>query len=225
MDEAEAGDAIDKAVSEFKQKLKDVLGEERYAKSQQVDEGTAAANFRQDFAKANPSDSQFQDLLKTQQQWNERRAELDKSFGEDQSSLAYAEQIKALDAARDQEYRRVLGTNVFDAYQKEQDPSYSRMRKYANVWGLDDNKIDYVYETLKYYQKNVEDYQSRARALESGGQNVDWDGIKKNLEQFAEQTGLALQNYVGHDSFNRMEQNGIFQLNPPEFTEHRNPSQ
>ncbi len=225
MDEADAGDAYEKAVSEFQQQVKGVLGEERYAKSQQLDDGTAAAGLRHDFVKANPSDSQFQELLKTQQQWNERRSQLDKLSEDEQSSAAYADQIKALDAARDQEYRRVLGTNVFDAIQKEQDPGYSRMRKYENIWGLDDNKIDYVYGTLKYYQKSVEDYQDRARELEAGGQNVDWEGVKKNLQQFAEQTGLTLQNYLGPDSFNRMEQNGIFQFDRPELTSHRNPSQ
>ena len=225
MDDADASDAYEKAVSEFKEQMKGVLGEQRYAESQQVDDGSAAAALRRDFVKANPSDSQFQELLKTQQQWNERRAQLDKLSEDDQSSATYAEQIKALDAARDQEYRRVLGTNAFEAIQKEQDPSYSRMRKYENIWGLDDNKIDYVYGTLKYYQKSVEDYQDRARELENGGRSVDWEGVKKNLQQFAEQTGLALQTYLGRDSFNRMEQNGIFQFDPPELTEHRNPTQ
>ena len=216
MDEADVGDAIGTAISEFKQQMKSLLGDERYAKSQQIDDGTAAAaSLRQDFAKANPSDSQFLDLLKTQQQWNEHRMELDKQFENGPSSPAYAEQIKALEAARDQEYRRVLGPDVFDAYQKEQDLDYIRMKKYANNWALDDDKIDSVYGTLKYYQKSVEDYQSQARALEAQGQSVDWDGVKKNLKQFADQIQQTLQNYLGQDSFNRLQRNGIFELSSP----------
>src|SRR5262249_46636073 len=51
MDEAEINDASDKAYSEFNQQMKTLLGDERYAKSQGVDEGTAADSLRQDLAK------------------------------------------------------------------------------------------------------------------------------------------------------------------------------
>src|SRR6185436_17638267 len=111
--------------------------------------------------------------------------------------------------ARDQEYQRALGTNVFDALQKDQDIGYSRMKKYENIWGLDDHKIDYVYGTLKYYEKSVQDYRARARALEAQGQSVDWDAVNKNLQQFTEQTQQALQNHVGQDSFDKMQRNGV----------------
>jgi hypothetical protein len=223
MDEADINDAYEKAVSGFKQQMNALLGDERYAKSQQTDEGAAAASLRQDFARVNPNDSQFQDLLKTEQQWNDQRTALDKQFQDDPSSAAYAEQIKALDAARDQEYRQVLGTNVFDAFQKEQDPGYSQMKKYETLWGLDDDKIDSVYATMKYYQKSVDNYQSQARALESQGQKVDWDAVNKNLQQFADQTRQALQNYVGEGNFNKMLRNGVFQPNPPQLTQHSPP--
>jgi hypothetical protein len=213
MDDAEINDASDKAYSEFNQQMKALLGDERYAKSQGLDDGTAAANLRQDLAKVNPSDSQFQELLKAQQQWNERRSELDKQFQDGPSSAAYAEQIKALDEARDQEYQRVLGTNVFDTLQKETDGGYSKMKKYENIWGLDDNKIGQVYGTMKYYEKSVEDYKAQARALEAQGQSVDWAAVNKNLKQFAEQTQQALQNYLGQDRFNKMQRNNVFQFN------------
>ena len=226
MDEADVGDAIGTAISEFKQQMKSLLGDERYARSQQIDDGTAAAtSLRQDFAKANPSDSQFQDLLKTQQQWNERRMELDQQFKDGPSSPEYTDKIKALEAARDQEYRRVLGADAFDALQKEQDLGYTKMKKYANIWALDGDKIDSVYGTLKYYQKSVEDYQSRARALEDQGQSVDWDGVMKNLKQFADQTQQALQNYLGQDSFNKLQRNGIFEFSQPELPEYGRPPQ
>jgi hypothetical protein len=214
MDDAEINEAYDKAYSEFNQQMKTLLGDERYAKSQGVDDGAAAANLRHDLAKVNPSDSQFQELLKAQQQWNERRSQLDQQFQDDPSSAAYADQIKALDAARDQDYQRVLGTNVFDTFQKEQDGGYSKMKRYESIWGLDDHKIDYVYGTMKYYEKSVQDYQVRARALEAQGQSVDWDAVNKNLKQFAEQTQQSLQNYLGQDRFDKMQRNGVFQFNP-----------
>jgi hypothetical protein len=55
-----------------------------------------------------------------EQQLNEQRSALDKQFQNDPSSADYPAQIKALDEARDREYQRVLGANVFDTLQKEQ---------------------------------------------------------------------------------------------------------
>ena len=211
-------DAHNQAYAEFNQQMKALLGEEKYAKSQQTDDGTAAANLRQDFAKANPTDSQFQQLLQTQQQWNDRRAEIDKQFQGDMTSAAYNEQIKALDAARDAQYQSVLGTNVFTALQKEQDPNYSRMKKYEAIWGLDDNSIDSIYGTLKYYDKSVSDYQSQAHALEANGQTVDWAAINKNLQQFSQQVQQSLRSYLGDDRFNRLQQNGVLQFNQNQYS-------
>jgi hypothetical protein len=212
MDDAEIADAYNKAYSGFNEQMKALLGDERYAKSQGMDDGAVAANLGQELAKVNPSDSQLQELLKAQQQSNERRAELDRQFQDNPSSAAYAEQIKGLDAARDLEYQRVLGTNVFDTFQKEQDGRYARMKRYENNWGLDDGKIDYVYGTVKEYEKSVQDYQAEARALEEQGENVDWRAVNTNLQQFAQQAQKALQNYLGQESFSKMQRNGVFQF-------------
>lgn len=224
MDNADINDAHEKAVAEFDKEMKTLLGDDRYAKSQKTDEDIATANL-QEIVKAKPGDTRFQDLLKTQEQWNEQRLALDKQFQNDPLSSAYADKIKALDAARDLEYQRVLGADAFDALKKEQDPGYTQMKKFENLWGLDDNSVESVYRTLKYYQKTAEDYQAQARQLEARGQAVDWDAMNKNLQQFAEQTQQSLQNYLGRDRFDRMQQNGAFQLYPPELTEHSKPSQ
>ena len=222
MDDAEINEASDKMYSEYNQQLKTLLGDERYAKSQQMDDETAAANLRQDLAKANPSDSQFQELLNAQNQLNERRKELEKQYQDDPAAAAYVDQIKALDEARDREYQRVLGTNVFDTLQKEQDGRYTKMKKYEAIWGLDGDTIDYVYGTLKYYEKSRDDYQAQVRALEANGQSVDWDAAKKNLQQFSEQIQQALQTKLGPDRFTKMQRNGMFQLNP---SSQRGPAQ
>lgn len=222
MDDAEINEASDKMYSEYNQQMKTLLGDERYAKSQHMDDETAAANLRQDLAKANPSDSQFQELLNAQNQLNERRKELEKQFQDDPAAAAYVDQIKALDEARDREYQRVLGTNVFDTLQKEQDGRYAKMKKYEAIWGLDGDTIDYVYGTLKYYEKSRDDYQAQVRALEANGQSVDWDAANKNLQQFSEQIQQALQTKLGADRFTKMQRNGMFQLNQ---TSQRGPAQ
>ena len=218
IDEAEAGDAYAKDLAEAKQQLNALLGEERYAQAQGHGSGVAAANLRQDLAKVNPSDSQFQQLLKAQQEWNQRRAELDQRS---QGDTAYAKQIQMLNEARDQEYRRVLGADVFDILQKGQDPGYSEMKKHQNIWGLDDAKIDSVYGAMKYFEKSVGDYRSRAGELEAQGQNVDWNKIDANLQLFAQQIQQGLQTYLGEDSYAKMQRNGIFQLDPSPLPQGR----
>ena len=85
MDEADISEAFEKSISEFNDQMKSLLGDERWAKARQIDDGTDS--LRRDFAKANPTDAQFQELLKTQQQWNDQRAALDKQ-SPDASSAA-----------------------------------------------------------------------------------------------------------------------------------------
>jgi uncharacterized protein YpuA (DUF1002 family) len=95
----------------------------------------------------------------------------------------------------------------------EQDGNYLKMKKSESLWGLDDTEINYVYATLKYYATSAQDYQARASALQAQGQSVDWDAVNNNLRQFGLQTQQTLQNYLGQDSFNKMQRNGFFQFN------------
>jgi hypothetical protein len=210
MDDAEITKAQEKAYSEYNQQLKAVLGDERYAKSQQLDDAFTAGNLKYTLAKAgvNPGDSQFQDLFKVEQEWNKSQLKLDSS------SPDYAAQLKALNDARDQAYRKVLGADGFDTLQKEQDPGYSQMKKYETLWGLDDNKIDYVYSTMKHYEKSVRDYQAQMTALQAQGQKVDWDVVNTHLQQLTDQTGQTLQTYLGQVSFNKLQRNRLFLFNP-----------
>jgi hypothetical protein len=213
MDDAEINEAYDKAYSEYNQQLKAVLGDDRYAKSQQTDDAFTSDLLRHELAKANPSDSQFQELFKAQQEWNKSLSELDPA------SPDYPEKFKALNEARDQEYQRVLGTDVFDTLQKQQDSGYSQMKKYETLWGLDDSKIDYVYGTMKQYAKSVQDYRAQVSALQAQGQNVDWDVVNQKLQQLAGQTQQALQNHLGQDSFNKLQRNRVLKfagVRPPQ---------
>jgi hypothetical protein len=212
IDEATAGEVYAKDLAAFQQQMKTLLGEERFAQAQAGGPRAAAADLRQDFAKVNATEAQFQELLQTQQQWNALRADLAKDAHDD---AAYTQSLKDLDEARDQEYRRVLGAEAFDAYKKQQDPTYSEMKKYQQLWGLDDSKIDHVYGAMKYFQQSAEDYQSSARAMAEKGQQVDWDAVTKNLQQFAQQTRQSLQNYLGPESYEKLQKNGLLQFNQP----------
>ena len=89
------------------------------------------------------------------------------------------------------------------------------MRRYAGAWGIDDGNIDYIYRTVKYYEKSVQDYRQQARQLEQQGQPVDWNAVNNNLEQFSQQTETALRDYLGSDRFNKIKRNqGVLPFEP-----------
>ena len=118
--------------------------------------------------------------------------------------------MKALNDSRDQEYQKILGSAAFDTLQKSQDPGYNQMKKYETLWGMNDENVDSVYNTLQYYQKTIQEYQMQAKAREAQGQTVDWTTVKQNVKQFTDQTQKSLQTYLGEDRFNKLQQNGVF---------------
>ena len=212
IDQVGLNDEYARDLADFQQQLKKLLGDGRYAQSQASGAQAANAYLRRDLAGANLTPAQFDELLQTQQQYNDLRADLARQPRDDAD---YVQSLKDLDEARDEEYRRVLGSSAFDSLQKQQDAGYAEMKKYQSQWGLDDAKVDYVYGALKYYQKSADDYQASIRALAAQGQAVDWDSVNKNLEQFAQQTRQTLQSYLGQASFDHLEQNGIVHLTQP----------
>ena len=209
MDGAEINDAVNQAYSEFNLKMKSLLGDERYAKSQQLDDAFVADYFRSELASAKPSDPQFQELFEMEKESRKARTELDRQFENDTSSPDYLAKIKALAETRDQEFQRVLGAEAFNDLRKQQDSTYTAMKKFQNLWGLDDKKVDYVYDTMKGYQKSVEEYQGQVLALANGGLGVNPDEVNQRLQQLAEQTQQALQNNLGQDSFNKLQRNRV----------------
>jgi site-specific recombinase XerD len=86
------------------------------------------------------------------------------------------------------------------------------MKKYETLWGLDDTKINYVYETLKNYQKSLQDYQSQLLALQSKNQTVNPDMVKSYLQQLTDKTSQTLQSYLGQESFDRLQRNRVIQF-------------
>ena len=211
MDRAQIIAAVQKSYADYNQELKAVMGEERYAKSQQLDDDFTAGNLRYELAKVHPSESQFQQLFNADKQWNQSLAELSPG------SPNYLETFNAVNEARDQEYERILGPDVFHNLREQEDTSYIQMKKYADLWGLDDSKIDNVYDTMNGYRKAVGDYQLQVQALQRQGQNVDWAAVNNTLQELAAQTQQTLQNSVGQESLNRLQRNGVLRWAGPGF--------
>ena len=212
MDDASISEAYDRTYADFYQQLKDVLGDERYAKSQQLDADFVAGNLKYTLASVNPSDEQFQQLFKIEEASKQSRLELDHQFENDRTSPDYLAKVKALDEAHDLEYQRVLGENAFATLQKSQDPTYNDMKKYENLWGLDDGKVDQAYNTLKQYRNAVADYQAQVHSLQAAGQNIPLAAVNNNLMRLASEAQQTLQGSIGESSLTKLQRNRIFQV-------------
>jgi hypothetical protein len=214
MDDAQINEAYDKAYSEYYANLKGILGDDRYAKSQQLDDAFVGGNLRHELAAVNPTDAQFQELFKVEQGLKQAQAELDHRYQDQTSSPEYRAKTKALDEAHDLEYQRVLGADAFNTLRKEQDPVYSQMKKYETLWGLDDAKIDQVYGALAQFQSTSAAYQSQARAMDTLGRAPAREAAADNFQKSVTQTQQALQAILGPASYNKMLRNHLLQFSP-----------
>jgi hypothetical protein len=209
IDDTDCNERMSQLQSAFDQQVEALLGKDRFASMKGADDD-GSGELRRNLRKLNATDTQFESMLEAQRQWTERRAELDLQLQQNQSiGNAYEQKIQDIDAARDQEYQRVLGTNAFDNFQMEQDNRYLQMKRYSSAWGIDDNNIDYIYRTIKYYEQSVQNYRQQAQQLEQSGQAVDWNAINNNLDQFSQQTQQALRDYLGVDRFNKINRNQV----------------
>jgi hypothetical protein len=216
IDQVECDQMQAEAQSDYERKLQAVLGDERYAVLQGADM-KAAGILRRDLLSLNATDAQLTSVLASQRQWDQRRAELDRQLQTGGiTDAAYQAKIQAADAARDDDYRRALGTNGYDDLQKVQNTQYQTLKRYATAWELSDGDIDYLYRSLQTYQKNLTDVQSRAQAMAQQGQPVDGLAMRQNLQQVSQQTLAGLRSYLGNERFNKLVQNEAFALSEPE---------
>ncbi|HSY74954.1 MAG TPA: hypothetical protein VK810_05750 [Dongiaceae bacterium] len=205
LDNADYSEQQDALQKENDQQFKALLGDERYAAMENPD---SEGEMRRSLQGLNISDTQFESMLETQRKWNEQQVALEQDTKTDEKSKE--QQMQALDAARDAEYQRVLGSDAFSELQKSQDSSYQTLKQNAKVWDLSDSDIDSVYKALQYSQKSISDYQQQAQDMEDQGQSVDWEKVQQNIQQFSDQTQQSLQTYLGEDRFNKLKKNGLF---------------
>ena len=210
--EAEISKGYDQAYSDYYRQLNALLGDERYAKSQQLDDAFTGDNLRYRLAAARPGEAQFQELFKMEKESEKVRLELDHRFQNNPTAPEYLAQIKDLNDAKNRDYQRVLGAEAVALLQKLQDPAYSQMKKYQKLWGLDGEKIDYIYDTMKTYEESVEVYKGDILARQKSGQSIDWEAVNRNLGQFAEQTRQTLRSRLGQASFDKLQGNRVLKF-------------
>jgi len=203
IDEAELAGQLASVQAQYDQKAKELLGDSRYTAMNTSPDPTVAELKRQ-VKGMNVSDDQMTALLQAQEEWNRQRARLT------DDAPGYDDDMQALDRTRDAAFQKILGADGYAAYQKQQDAAYQTLKRYANAWQLAPGDVDYLYGAIRDYNRNVQGYRDRAKAMEAQGQAVDWDGVQKNIDVFSRQTEESLGFYLGTDRLSKMKQNDVF---------------
>lgn len=191
--------------TQYNQQLLKFLGNDRYA---QMENGgdTGTSELKQNLRGIQADDSQIAGMQTEQQTWNSQRNDLDIKLQQgDITAEDYEKQTKALETQRDEEYKKVLGSDAFAEFQRNQNPQYQSLKGIGASLGFTADDINGLYATIQGYQNEVTDYRDRAKALENQGQTIDWSGVDKVLQNFSQQTETALRDKLGErfDKFKR----------------------
>jgi chromosome segregation ATPase len=216
IDQEEYGKACTAAQQGNDEKLKELFGIDRLA-TMQSSASQPDNVLEHALHKLNASNDQISSVLKLEQNYAVQRTDLERQMQNNSGNPAsLQEKLQALDASRDLQYQTVLGADASGSLQKEKDYRYQAMKQHADAWDLNDSQIDYVYQDIQSYQKKVDDYQRRARAMEVSGETVDWDAVNQILIQFSLQNKQTLEDYLGVDQFNKLQKNYLLPFSQPQ---------
>ena len=209
IDEADCSALQDKLQTTFQDKMQAVFGEERYAALQGQE--SPAAQVRKEFFAVKPTDPQVAELTRAQKEWSRRHEELEKSLRQNPNENGeFQKGIEAADKAREDAYQDTLGASAYAEYKKQQDSRYISMKQYATAWGITDENVERIYQTIAAYERSNKELQAQVTELEASGHGDDREEIDQAIQQSAETARRVLQNYLGADRYARMEQNQIF---------------
>ncbi|HEU5078504.1 MAG TPA: hypothetical protein VFT72_04790 [Opitutaceae bacterium] len=199
---------------DYKAKLAGIIGAER------VDELapaiTPVEQVRQDFAKLQLTDAQIKALAAVNETWDSARSDMSKSLDNTKDmDVAYEGDLQALDRGRDEEYRRILGDEAFNAWQRAGDDRYIAMRRNAAAWQLDDSTIANVYSLVRGYELAVASYEYQAQVGQHEGKSVDWSTVESQIANDTRDTEKTLRRYLGDQRFERMQAQQVFGLRKP----------
>ena len=204
-----------RAELDFKTKLAAIIGEDRVDGLRQTD---PAQQVRADFAQLGLSGAQMRELAEVNAKWSSTRADMARSLAETSAlDSAYEGDLRALDRARDDEYRRILGDERLEAWQRAGDDRYRVMQENASAWNLDPAAITQVYSTLRAYDLAVANREYQAQLAEQAGETVDWAKVQTDIAAYSRDTEAALRARLGEERFARLSQTEIIALREPDL--------
>jgi hypothetical protein len=219
LDQAAFDAAFAEGENDYKGKVAGIIGHDRvYGEPVEND---SATQLRREFSRLQLTDEQINELAAVQKKWSGLRGAMTESLERSKTmDVAYEGDLQAMDRARDEEYRRILGTEVFDGWQKTRDDRYRALRRHAPALGLEPPQVEHVYATLRAYDLAAATFEHQAQARSHAGQAVDWAAVDEGLTAHVDQKEAALRAYLGNERFERMEQQQFFGRRRPPPARH-----
>jgi len=209
MDEGDADRQASQGQSQYEEKLKALLGDERYARLQS-DNNPSAGELQRQLLALNVGPDETAAMLQAQQQWTAATAKLEEQFQQEQlTGPDYDRQVEALNAERDASFKKALGPEQYAEYQNDQDERYRTLKRYSDAWGLKGDDVKSLYGTIQSYESSMKNFQERARTAEAQGQSVDWPAVQATLAEYAHQTETTLKNSLGPSLLNKLVQQNV----------------
>lgn len=214
IDDEALSEGLSQAESDCQFRMAEVLGPERDA-ARLAQPDPAVAELRRQFGAFAVEPEQWNALVAIQREAAQRHAALDREAEQaPRSETDYELQQLAVDAARDQAFIRILGTERFASQQKLADARYQTLQQFAPAWSLTPGEIEQIYAALR--QQEDESRLGRARALhaEQRGASVDWIALEREREGAQQATDRALEQMLGAERFARLKRHSVLNYTP-----------
>ena len=209
------------AEADYKQKLAAIIGPERV---DQPATDTPAVQVRQDFARLNLSENQIRQLAAIEEKWSKLHGQLAQSLAEKgEVDAAYYGDLQAIDRARDEECRRILGDTAFDAWQNSTDSRFAALQHAASGLNLPPTLVDQVYGAMRAYDLAVTSFEHEAQIKSQQGESVDWGDVDRAIGTYTAQTAAALRHLLGDARFEALQKQQVLALRSA-HEETRDPS-
>ncbi|HUR60096.1 MAG TPA: hypothetical protein VM029_20400 [Opitutaceae bacterium] len=211
LDESDLAERLSTLERDHQEKLKPLLGAERYAALQGRGDDIRG-ELRRELRKIALEPAQFDALAEARRASDREHAEVARQEEGGAKGVDFELRRAAIDAAREREYERVLGPVAYADYQRNNDTRYQVMQRYANAWKISEAEIAGVYATIRSYENTVRGYRQQALAAEQVGQPADWVAVQRRITQYTQQTEDALRRSLGEERFEKLKRHSALTL-------------
>jgi hypothetical protein len=207
-DIADAGTLQMQAQDAYEKELEKLLGRKRYEQLRGYTSPLVAGAMMFDNLAA--SDEQVKTLQAAQSEYSNRETALTQGLrGKPSDAGAIAIELKALNDAREENFRKAVGAATYDQLKREHDSTYQTLKQYAGAWNLTEPEIEPVYTKVRSFQDESERLKQAAQMSELAGQNADWNAVNSLIEQSRRETESVLHGLIGEERLSRLVRNGI----------------
>lgn len=209
IDDADLADRLAAVETDYHARLKPLLGEERYAILNGAD-AEPNADLRRQLQNVAVSPAQLNALADVRRASDALNAEIDRQWDESPTrELGFEMRRLALEAARDREYERVLGSEKFAEFKKANDARYQSLKRFAETWRISHGELENLYATLQNYDRTVGDFRQQAFLAEQKGQPVDWPDLQRAITEFSQQLEQSIRKSLGDERFDRLKRSAV----------------